>query len=392
MSTPWFFSAADEKNTDAPGASNSIRCELCHRRCLIAPGKYGTCKVRFNREGKPKLPFYGYITACCVDPIEKKPLYHFRPGSEILSVGFAGCNLHCPFCQNWKISQSITIPEYGFSEATLPDQKETFFQDNQPEFFPPGRFYSAADLVNEAKQTGGLHSVAYTYSEPLIHIEFLLDAMKEAKKAGVANVLVSNGNINLGAADEILQYTDAANIDLKCFSKETYENVLGGNLETVCDFIRKALEKGVHLELTTLVIPGLNDSPAELDKCGDFIAELESSGLTIPWHLSAYHPDWKWRTPLSTEPRSLINAAARAGEKVKFVYVGNIVTAGKTADRDATIPKKEKNFSDTYCPHCGETLVSRRFYNITASLKSNKEENGKTFYSCAFCGNTVPIL
>ena len=293
MIAPRFFIPMDK----------SVQCALCPRRCLLAPGKGGQCGVRFNREGKDSIPFYGYITALALDPIEKKPLYHFRPGTEILSAGFTGCNLICPFCQNWRISRNTDVP---------------------------GGVYSHPELIAATKKsampmgTDGCQSaIAYTYSEPLVHIEFLLDCMKEARKAGAANVLVSNGCINIEAAAEILDLCDAANIDLKCFSEKTYSEVLGGDLSVVTGFIRMALEKSVHLELTTLIVPGLNDSKAELDKCGDFIAELQSTGIIVPWHLSAYHPAYKWRE-FATAPQSLIASTKWAREKLAFVYAGNV--------------------------------------------------------------------
>ena len=281
-----------------------------------------------------------------MDPIEKKPLYHFRPGTEVLSIGFAGCNLNCPFCQNWHISQNTDIS---------------------------GRNYSPTEIIAAAKQSSA-RSLAYTYSEPLVHIEFLLDCMKEAREAGIANVLVSNGCVNSEAAEEILKLTDAANIDLKSFSPETYKSTLGGDLEAVLGFIRMAAEKKVHLEITTLIVPGLNDSKAELDKCADFIAGLETGGNAIPWHLSAYHPDWKWKTP-PTSPALINETALRARKRLPYVYSGNI--AG------------EKN--ETSCPHCGKTLVDRRGYRVDTSGLSLKKENGKLLYFCAACGKSVPV-
>jgi len=219
-----------------------------------------------------------------------------------------------------------------------------------------------------------MRSIAYTYSEPLVHIEYLLDCMKEARKAGVANVLVSNGCINSEAAAEILELTDAANIDLKCFSEETYVKILGGDLAAVTAFIRTALEKKVRLELTTLVVPGLNDSNYELDKCRDFIAELETGGSAVPWHLSAYHPNWKWNA-LPTDPDFLIAAARRAREKLLYVYTGDI--------------SPNEGFNDTLCPACGKVLVGRRGYRVDTSGLSFNTANG--IYSCASCGQKAPV-
>ena len=316
-------------------------------------GAAGQCRVRRNRDGKPDLPFYGFVTSLAVDPIEKKPLYHFRPGSELLSAGFAGCNLHCPFCQNWQISQSTDVSGRKIS--------------------PAGLIALALEAVKATAQQHGA-AIAYTYSEPLIHAEYLLDCMKEGRKAGVANVLVSNGCINSEAADEILDLTDAANIDLKSFSRETYKNVLGGDLDTVTGFIQSACKKQTALELTTLIVPGLNDSRAELDLCRDFIAELHSGGNTVPWHLSAYHPDYKWNAP-ATDPSSLIAAASRARDKLPYVYTGNIGTR-----------EGDRKFSDTLCPDCGKTLVARNGYRIdTSGLVFNGT------YLCASCGSKAPV-
>ena len=370
MSSPRFFSSGDK---------GKIQCSLCPSRCILSPGSAGKCRVRLNRDGKAELPFYGFITALALDPIEKKPLYHFRPGTEILSAGFAGCNLRCPFCQNWHISQNTDTR---------------------------GRFYTPAELIDTVKKNagGGGSSLAYTYSEPLVHAEFLLDCMKEARKAGIANVLVTNGCVNSEVSDfsnpvdlpspadysiaadlsspaeEILELCDAANIDLKCFSEETYSKVLGGNLDAVIRFIRRAVEKEVHVEITTLVVPGLNDSEEELNACVDFIAGLNSSEKTaseksfIPWHLSAYHPDWKWNAP-PTAPAFLTETAIRAGKRLAFVYTGNV--AG------------EKN--NTSCSYCGKTLISRRGYRVDTSGLSLKKENGKLTYFCAACGKKAPV-
>ena len=323
----------------------TIICELCPHHCGIRPGSCGICKTRFNSGGK-SLPFYGFITALAADPIEKKPLYHFRPGSRILSVGFAGCNMRCPFCQNWQISQRTDTG---------------------------GRFITIRELVRLA---AGCGQIAFTYSEPLVHIEFLLDCMRETRKAGIANVLVTNGCVNSGAAGEVLDLTDAANIDLKSFSEETYSKVLGGDLGAVLDFIKTACAKNVHTEITTLVVPGLNDSAEELDACADFIAGLDCGyGKSIvPWHLSAYHPDWKWNVP-AAPPEHITGMAARAGKKLPYVYTGNFY-GGK---------------SDTVCGNCGKIIIGRNGYHTNASGLSEKNTNEKNVYCCARCGNELPI-
>jgi pyruvate formate lyase activating enzyme len=345
------------ENPGGPPAEPVLACGLCPHRCRLAPGKAGLCKVRKNEAGRLSLPFYGHATALAIDPIEKKPLYHFCPGETILSVGFTGCNLRCPFCQNWRISQGT---------------------DN------PGKTISPAELIASVKDGGG-GQIAYTYSEPLVHIEYLLEAMTLARKAGVANVLVSNGCVNAEPAAEIIPLLDAANIDLKCFSPETYAKTLGGDLETVKAFIAAAYGAGVHLEVTTLIVPGLNDSDAEFDTAADFLAALSAGTspeakqrarempplLEIPWHLSAYHPDYRWDAP-PTDAARLIALARRARKKMPYVYTGNI-SGGMT---------------DTACPHCGKTLVSRQGYHIdTGGLAPDREDG----YRCAYCGGTAPF-
>jgi pyruvate formate lyase activating enzyme len=302
-----------------------------------------------NRDGKAAIPFYGFISAAAEDPIEKKPLYHFRPGSSILSLGFAGCNLRCPFCQNWHISQAPINEIHG-------------------------RELTPAAVVSLTKERG-CHQIAYTYSEPLAHIEYLLDCMALCRESGIANVLVSNGCINEAPAREILALTDAANIDLKCFSEKTYAEALGGDLHTVLGFLEMAAEAGVHLEVTTLIVPGLNDSEAELDMCAAFIAGLAETSLReVPWHLSAYHPDYHWDAP-PTEPGFLLKAARRAGKLLPYVYTGNIAA--------------ESN--DTYCPSCGAVLVSRRGYRVDTGGVVLKEEEGGRGYYCAQCAEAAPI-
>jgi pyruvate formate lyase activating enzyme len=219
--------------------------------------------------------------------------------------------------------------------------------------------------------------IAYTYSEPLVHAEYLLDCMALTRKAGIANVLVTNGCINAEAAGEILALTDAANIDLKCFSEKTYDTVLGGNLRTVRNFITLAVELGVHTEITTLVVPGLNDGGEELEKCGEFIAGLcrDGEGMgTVPWHLSAYHPDYRWDAP-ATDGAWLREAACRARRRLRYVYTDNIV--GETAE--------------TLCPLCGKALVKRRGYRIDTRGLELYRDGGESFYRCGSCKAKAPV-
>ena len=344
---------------DAPdaGAGESpafLECALCPRRCRIGSGATGSCGVRRNQDGKAALPYYGLITALAEDPIEKKPLYHFRPGSSILSLGFALCNLRCPFCQNWSISQQGQgIPRSGGSGQI------------------PGRRLSPAQAAALARDRG-FAQIAYTYSEPLIHIEWLLECMALCRREGIANVLVTNGCVNSDPAAEILALTDAANVDLKCFSAETYEKVLGGNLEAVLRFVEAARRAGTHLEITTLVVPGLNDSDAETRLCAEFIAGLSPE---IPWHLSAYHPDYRYGAPATTAA-ALASIARMGREQLRYVYTGNI--------------PGENN--DTLCHHCGATLVSRRGYRVDARGLAAEETPRGRVCRCARCGERVPIV
>jgi len=281
-----------------------VHCGLCPNNCKINSGKFGLCQVRGNKGGKLIIPYSGFISALAIDPIEKKPLYHFNPGSKILSLGFTGCNLRCPFCQNWHISQDTSICEQGQGKRMKPQE------------------------IISAALKAGTPSIAYTYSEPLVHAEYVLECMALAREQGIKNVLVTNGCINKEPAKVILELTDAVNADLKCFSAETYKKTLGYNvpahaqdmLQAVLDFIKLCYEMGVHLEITTLVVPELNDSQEELNDIADFIGSLNRD---IPWHLSAYHPDYRWNAP-PTDRTFLLNAAKEARKKLTNVHTGNI--------------------------------------------------------------------
>jgi pyruvate formate lyase activating enzyme len=328
--SPLFLSAKNE----------NVICDLCPNNCEIKSGNFGACGVRGSKGGKGIIPFYRFISALTVDPVEKKPLYHFKPGSSILSIGFAGCNFRCPFCQNWHISQNTDI---------------------SGKWLKPGEIISAA-LKQDAP------SIAYTYSEPLVHAEYLIDCMTLARRHGIANVLVTNGCVNAEAAAEILELADAANVDLKSFSKETYKKCLGGDLQTVLDFIKLGKKMGVHLEITTLVVPDLNNTEGELEEAADFIASLDAE---MPWHLSAYHPDYRWNAP-PTDGNFLLRAAEKAKKKLAFVYTGNI-----------------SSNNDTFCS-CGNVLVKRRGYR-TDALGLTAGNAGEK-YRCAKCGKQTKII
>ncbi|MDR2344089.1 MAG: AmmeMemoRadiSam system radical SAM enzyme [Spirochaetaceae bacterium] len=333
--TPKFF-----EQVPIGQADEGVRCRLCPHRCALRGGAAGICGVR-SGEGGGSLPFYGRVSSIAVDPIEKKPLFHYRPGESILSVGFSGCNLHCPFCQNWRISQTTETA---------------------------GSFVSPEELVAKALALG-LEQIAYTYSEPLVHAEYLIDCMTLARSHGIANVLVTNGCVNGEAAGEIIPLADAANIDLKCFSSRTYRKVLGGSLSAVKDFI-KASAANIHTELTTLVVPGFNDSVEEIDLCVDFIASVSCE---IPWHISACHPAYKVKTP-PTKAETILGIKKRAGKKLLYRYTGNI--------------KDDDN--DTVCLNCGYVLIRRNGYVVkTPGLAKKIENDGK--YRCRRCGAVLPV-
>jgi pyruvate formate lyase activating enzyme len=315
-----------------------------------------------------ELPYYGYITALAIDPIEKKPLYHWRPGSSIASIGFAGCNLRCPFCQNWHISQ-VGGTGTPAPAARLRLNPEELVAAVMAVYAESGTAKHPEHYEPESRQ------IAYTYSEPLVHAEYLTGCMAEARKENIANILVTNGCVNAETAEAVLGLADAANIDLKCFSEKTYTNILGGKLHAVLDFIRLAVARGVHTEITTLVVPGLNDSERELAEIAEFIAGLSGE---IAWHLSAYHPDWKWNVP-PTNPAKLSAAAEQARAILPHVYAGNI--AG------------EQN--DTHCRHCGSLLVQRVGYRVNTPCLAREEQAETTekaaFYRCTSCGKPAPI-
>jgi pyruvate formate lyase activating enzyme len=311
-----------------------IQCNLCPNNCLISPGKTGVCKVRLNENDELVLPYFGKLAAVALDPIEKKPLYHFYPGTSILSIGFVGCSFHCPFCQNYHISQST----YASTE-----------------------FIDPQALVELAERKRSF-AIAYTYSEPLIHLEYVLEAARIARDKGIKNVLVSNGYINPQPAEELLNILDAANIDLKCFTEDFYRKEIGGKLEEVKRFITQAAGK-IELEVTTLVIPGKNDSREEIAEIARFLAGLDPA---IPYHLSCYYPTYKYTIP-ATPPQTVITLAEQARQYLKYVYVGNVGFYE----------------TNTICPSCGNTLIERRGYAVAFP----GVENG----SCRQCGEKINI-
>ena len=314
----------------------AVRCSLCHHRCLVEPGRFGACRVRRNDGGRLVLPFYGRASAVSIDPIEKKPLYHFLPGSSTYSVGFVGCNLRCPFCQNFGISQSTdalteTVDPAGLARAAL---------------------------------RAACPSMSHTYSEPLVPAEFVIESLKSARSAGLRTVLVTNGCALKEAAAEILPLCDAVNVDIKAWDEAFYRDELGGDLPTVKAFVELAFRLGTHVEATTLVIPGKNDDDAQVDGIAAFLASLSPD---IPLHLSAYQPMYRY-TVAPTAPSTIERLSFVAKRRLRYVYPGNV---GGMAVRTA-------------CHSCGATLVERRGYGI--------DRSGLNGGSCAACGSRSPII
>lgn len=314
----------------------TVICRLCHHSCQIHSGSFGVCKVRRNDGGRLVLPYYGLASAFSIDPIEKKPLYHFLPGSNTYSVGYVGCNLHCPFCQNYNISQTTDAPV----SRTDPDS-----------------------LIRAAHESG-CPSISHTYSEPLIHAEFVEASMKAARTAGLKNVLVTNGCTTPDAALSLLSLCDAVNVDLKSWDDVFYSSELGGDLETVKSFIEMAFRSGVHVEVTTLVIPGKNDDDQNVNHIASFIKSLSPD---IPLHISAYRPMYRYRVPATTA-RVIHRLKNVARNQLRYVYTGNV-----TGER-----------SITECRNCGAVLVARHGYSI--------DTTGLTGSRCSSCGSVSPII
>ena len=271
-------------------------CEVCFRHCEISEGRTGACKARTCRDGLVVASNYGRITGIALDPIEKKPLSRFCPGSKILSVGSYGCNLFCPFCQNYDISRS-SGEEY---DEITPEE--------------------LADIAYKFTDRGNI-GVAYTYNEPLIGYEFVRDTAKLVKAKGMKNVLVSNGTAELPVLEEILPYIDAMNIDIKSMRADTYKNVLGGDIETTKAFIERAV-KDCHVELTMLIVTDMNDSEDEMRELTDWICGLEG-GRKIPLHISRFFPRYKMIDRKATDVDRIYSLADIARQKLDYVYTGN---------------------------------------------------------------------
>ncbi|MCX8048955.1 MAG: AmmeMemoRadiSam system radical SAM enzyme [Methylohalobius sp.] len=315
-----------------------LQCDLCPRFCKLREGQRGLCFVRACQEGEIVLTSYGRASGFCIDPIEKKPLYHFLPGTPILSFGTAGCNLACKFCQNWDISKSRE-----FDTLTVKASPET---------------------IARAAKALGVRSVAYTYNDPVIFHEYVIDTAKECRKYGIKSVAVTAGYVTEDARREFYQYIDAANVDLKAFTENFYRKVCGGHLQPVLEtleYIKR--ETACWLEITTLLIPGENDSEEEIDALTRWV--VEKLGPEVPLHFTAFHPDWKMQDKPPTPLSALIRArqlALRNG--LRYVYTGNV-----------HYPEGDS----TYCHRCGRLLIGRDWYVLSAW---NLTADGK----CTQCG------
>ncbi len=323
--------------TENDPGNNKIECLLCPHLCILLPGKMGICGVRKNTGGKIELLTYGVISGIALDPVEKKPLYHFYPGTRILSIGSWGCNMRCDFCQNYHISQSEP--------------------DADTDRVPP------AEIVDKALSIGNNIGIAFTYNEPVIWYEYVKDVSEAAKKKGLCTAIVTNGFVEEKPLDEYLTFTDAFNVDLKAFNEDFYRKITGASLDPVKSTLRKISRSGRHLEITTLVIPGRNDLASEMEEEAKWIAgEL---GNDVPLHLSRYFPMFRRNDPATTNDK-LLELYEIARDHLDFVYLGN--TASETG-------------GDTLCPECGSLVTKREGYNIRhISLQDGR---------CAVCGKVI---
>jgi pyruvate formate lyase activating enzyme len=321
-------------------ADERVECHLCAHECRIAEGRKGICQVRENQDGTLYTLVYGRTIARHIDPVEKKPLFHFYPGSRAYSVATPGCNFRCQWCQNADISQMPRERHFHMGMEASPEQ-----------------IVSAA-LQNRCR------SIAYTYTEPTIFFEYSYDTARVAHDHGVANVYVTNGFMTEAMLETFDPHLDAANVDLKAFRDETYREYVGGRLQPVLDSLKRMKDLGIWLEVTTLVIPGVNDDLGELREIARFIAE--DLGPETPWHISRFRPSYKMQDRGPT-PRSTLRQAQQIGEEegLRYIYLGNL-----------------PGESSTVCHQCGETMVRRSGYRVVGNLVS---EDGR----CPTCNTEI---
>ena len=323
--------------------NNIVRCDLCPWNCVLKPGQTGICKVRSNEKGQLFTHVFNKVAAFGIDPVEKKPLYHFYPGKNILSIGEVGCNLHCSFCQNHRISQCKASEFNGFHEL------------------------NSTRIIEKATQTDKNTGIAYTYNEPFTFYEFMFETAQLAHENRLKNVVVSNGYVNPEPLKKLLPFIDAFNIDLKAFSDEFYQKQTKGKLKPVLETLQIIAKSESHLEITNLVITGLNDDETEFEKMVKWIAE--NLGNEIPLHLSRYFPQHKMDLP-ATSIEKLETLFELAKHHLQYVYLGNV---------------NDEKRSSTFCPHCGNLLISRNGYKIIVNgLNADK--------CCKNCGTKVKVL
>ena len=324
----------------------ALRCYACGHRCLIRPGKRGICQVRYNQEGHLRVP-WGYVGALQCDPTEKKPFFHLYPGSDTLTFGMLGCDFHCSYCQNWVTSQAMRDPASDISAAGL-------------------RKVTARELVEYGLRMGA-RAVGSSYNEPLITSEWAVEVFKVALQEGLTCVYISNGNTTPEVLEYLKPYVTGYKIDLKTMHDKTYRR-LGGVLQHVLDSVERVNEIGFWLEVVTLVIPGFNDSPEELMDAARFLAGVSPD---IPWHVTAFHKDYKMTDPDDTTARTLIRAAEIGQEAgLRYVYAGNL-------------PGMVESYENTYCPTCRACLIERLGYVILAYRLTDMG-------TCPTCGTRIP--
>jgi pyruvate formate lyase activating enzyme len=324
-SEPYIRQALLGEPFDHPAAPASVRCVACAHRCVLRPGRIGICGVRQNRGGWLYTLVYGEIVAAKAEPIEKKPFFHFMPGSYAYSIATRGCNFHCAFCQNWEMSQA-------HREGLVPESRNV-----------------TPDEVVEEAVAAGVRTLAYTYVEPTVFIEFALDSMVRARAAGLRNVFVTNGYETPEAIELVAPYLDAANVDLKAANEQFYHRVCGAQWEPVRDSIVEMHRRGIWLELTTLIVPGLNDDPRDLLAMAEWIAT--AVGPETPWHLTRFQPAYRMADLQPTPAATLVQAAEVAREVgLRHVYIGNA---------------PEVDAATTSCARCCERLISRADYAVT---------------------------
>jgi len=308
-----------------------VRCDLCNHRCIVAEGDTGKCSVRKNISGKLYSLVYEKFIAQNVDPIEKKPLFNFLPGSRTYSIATIGCNFNCFFCQNYQISQ------VSKSDENI-----------------PGKFETPQNIVKKAIESN-CESISYTYTEPTIFFESAYDISVISKKNKLKNIFVTNGYMSREALDMISPYLDAANVDLKSFSDEFYKKNIGGRLDPVLNNIKYMKELGIWVEVTTLLIPGLNDSKKELEQIAEF---LRDTGKEIPWHISAYFPQYKSKIPQTSINKIIEAVEIGKNAGLSYVYGGNVSYPG---------------LENTFCPECGNEIITRNGFNIARTdINENK--------------------